>query len=60
MARRTNMEDYDKVQKAEDLDRIVRDKREQKRATKQKAKQRNRRYGKRMLNQLRQFGMDDD
>jgi len=60
MARRTNMEDYNEVQKADDLDRIVRDKRQRKRATKQKVKQRNRRYGKRMLSKLLQFGIDED
>ena len=54
------MEDYNEVQKADDLDRIVRDKRQRKRATKQKAKQRNRRYGKRMLSKLLQFGIDED
>lgn len=49
MAKRTAQTHHDRFTRAEDMDRIVQDKREDKRASKQKAIQRNRRYEKRML-----------
>jgi uncharacterized protein (DUF2336 family) len=52
MGRRTHVEDYEKIGKADDLDQLVRDKRSGKRATKQKAKRRNRHYAKTLLKHL--------
>ena len=47
--RRTRMQDYEKVDKATDLERVVNDKRKQKRASKSKAVRRNRRYQNNLL-----------
>jgi len=43
------MQDYEKVDKATDLERVVNDKRKQKRASKSKAVRRNRRYQNNLL-----------
>ena len=52
MARRTQIDDYTKVNKANDLEQIVKDKREGKRATKKKQKRRNRHYVRTLLKHL--------
>lgn len=52
MPKRTAQTHDDQFTRTEDMDRIVQDKREDKRASKQKATQRNRRYEKRMLRHL--------
>ena len=57
MSKRTAQMHHDRFTRAEDMDRIVQDKREDKRASKQKAIQRNRRYEKRML---RHLGREDE
>jgi hypothetical protein len=55
------MQDYEKVDKATDLERIVNDKRKQKRATKSKAVRRNRRYQNKLLSFLtRNFQGESD
>lgn len=50
--RRTRIQDFRKVEEAKDLDSVVNDKRVGKRANKQKAKQRNRRYQNKLLKYL--------
>jgi len=50
--KRTQIEDYTRIEKAEDLELLVRDKRTSKRASKQKAKRRNRHYQKDLLKKL--------
>lgn len=52
--RRTRVQDYKKINEASDLDLIVKDKRKGKRANKQKAKRRNRRYENNLLKHLAQ------
>ena len=52
--RRTRVQDYKKINEASDLDLIVKDKRKGKRANKQKAKRRNRRYENNLLKHLTQ------
>jgi len=52
MPKRTSQTHHDRFTQAEDMNRIVQDKREDKRASKQKATQRNRRYEKRLLRHL--------
>ena len=55
------MQDYEKVDKATDLERIVNDKRKQKRASKSKAVRRNRRYQNKLLSFLtRNFQGESD
>lgn len=59
--RRTRIQDYKRIKKADDLDEVVHDKRRDKRATKKKAKRRNRHYEKDLLRQLRKnFDHDID
>jgi len=59
--RRTRIQDYEKVDKATDLERIVNDKRKQKRASKSKAVRRNRRYQNNLLSILiRNFRGESD
>lgn len=60
MAKRTQINDFEHIEQAEDLERMVRDKRRQKRANKKKAKQRNRRYEKRLLQHLRKYGTEEE
>ena len=43
--RRTQIQDFEKIDQAKDLDDLVKDKRTGKRANKKKAKRRNRYYG---------------
>ena len=50
--KRTQIQDFHKIEQAEDLQRIVKDKRKGKRANKQKAKRRNRHYQKSLLRHL--------
>ena len=54
MGKRTQIEDYKKVNNAADLDQVVRDKRTAKRANKKKAKRRNRHYVKTLLRHLKE------
>jgi len=56
VAKRTSQTHHDLLTKAEDIEGIVQDKREGKRASKQKAVQRNRRYEKRMLSHMGREG----
>ena len=59
--RRTRIQDYEKVDKATDLERIVNDKRKQKRASKSKTVRRNRRYQNNLLSFLiRNFRGESD
>ncbi|MCH1594941.1 MAG: hypothetical protein L7S42_00310 [Flavobacteriaceae bacterium] len=59
--RRTRIEDYKEVDKADDLERIVNDKRKNKRASKKKGTRRNRRYQNKLLSFLsRGFSSDSD
>lgn len=50
--KRTQIEDFEKIEKAGDLEEVVRDKRKGKRASKEKAKRRNRHYQKTLLKHL--------
>ena len=50
--KRTQMQDFLEIEQAEDLQRIVKDKRKGKRANKRKAKRRNRHYQKSLLKHL--------
>lgn len=47
--KRTQIQDFEKIDQAKDLDDIVQDKRTGKRANKKKAKRRNRHYGRTLL-----------
>lgn len=59
--RRTRIQDYKKVDKADDLERIVNDKRKDKRASKKKGTRRNRRYQNNLLSFLsKSFNSDSD
>ncbi len=59
--RRTRIQDYKKVDKADDLERIVNDKRKNKRASKKKGTRRNRRYQNKLLSFLsKSFNSDSD
>ncbi|MEM0992634.1 MAG: hypothetical protein AAF847_11495 [Bacteroidota bacterium] len=60
MAKRTQISDFEKIEQAEDLGRYVKDKRTRKRANKQKQNQRNRRYEKRLLQKIKQYGVEDE
>ena len=64
MPRRTNLQDAQKIEVASDVDDVVTDKREQWRANSAKARRRQRRYKKRMTDQLIHYsnivGGDDD
>ena len=59
MPKRTSPRDAHLIGRAEDVSRVVRDKRGEKRANKQKATQRNRRYENRLLRHLRAYGEED-
>jgi hypothetical protein len=50
--KRTQIEDFKKIEVATDLELLVKDKRKGKRANKQKANRRNRHYSKDLLKQL--------
>ncbi|MEM1214953.1 MAG: hypothetical protein AAGJ82_04675 [Bacteroidota bacterium] len=60
MAKRTQITDADKIERVEDVERLVKDKRTGKRANKQKAKQRQRHYVKTMLRQWRNHSSTDE
>lgn len=47
--KRTQIQDFEKIDQAKDLDDLVKDKRKGKRANKKKAKRRNRNYGRTLL-----------
>jgi|TARA_B110000977_G_scaffold138713_1_gene176153 hypothetical protein len=59
MPRRTYEKDAQFIEVADDLDEIVKDKRESWRANSSKANQRQRRYKKRLTKQLLQFDYDE-
>ena len=59
MPRRTYEKDARFIEVADDLDEIVKDKRESWRANSSKASQRQRRYKKRLTKQLLQFDYDE-
>lgn len=50
--KRTQIDDYKKIENADDLEEVVKDKRTAKRANKKKARRRNRHYNKNLLRQL--------
>lgn len=50
--KRTRIDDYAKIDHADDLEKVVRDKRKGKRANKKKAKRRDRHYQKTLLKHL--------
>ena len=50
--KRTQIQDFEKIEQAKDLEDLVKDKRIGKRANKKKANQRNRHYGKNLLRHL--------
>jgi len=52
MAKRTQIEDYKEVEDTDDLERVVKDKREGKRANKRKQHRRQRHYVKTLLRHL--------
>lgn len=59
--RRTRIQDYKEVDKADDLERIVNDKRKNKRASKKKGTRRDRRYQNKLLSFLsKSFNSDSD
>ncbi len=60
MAKRTQISDFQKIQKADDLERIVKDKREHKRANKKKRSQRNRHYEKALLRNFQKYGHGEE
>jgi len=51
--KRTQIQDFDKIEQAKDLEDLVKDKRVGKRANKKKANRRNRHYGKDLLRHLK-------
>jgi hypothetical protein len=52
--KRTQIQDFEKIDQAKDLDDIVKDKRTGKRANKKKAKRRNRHYGRTLLKHFKE------
>ncbi|MEM6830903.1 MAG: hypothetical protein AAF551_10345 [Bacteroidota bacterium] len=50
--KRTQIGDFKRIEKSDDLERIVKDKRTDKRASKEKGKRRNRHYTKALLKHL--------
>ncbi|MEM8592128.1 MAG: hypothetical protein AAGF13_06335 [Pseudomonadota bacterium] len=60
MARRTSPKDARFVETADDLEDVVADKREGWRATPEKARRRQRRYKKRLIEELMRQAQDDD
>lgn len=59
MPKRTQISDYQKITRADDLERIVKDKRVGKRANKKKQIQRNRHYEKTLLRNLQRRGIEE-
>ena len=60
MPRMTSLRDATRVERADDLDEVVQDKREGWRATAAKARRRQRRYTKRMTEELARLAQDDE
>ncbi|MEM6760340.1 MAG: hypothetical protein AAF601_12760 [Pseudomonadota bacterium] len=60
MPKRTTLSDAAKIDAADDIDDVVQDKREGWRATPAKARRRNRRYAKRMTEELARLARDGD
>jgi hypothetical protein len=59
--KRTQIQDFEKIEQAQDLEDLVKDKRVDKRANKKKANRRNRHYGKDLLRHLKaNLQRDDD
>lgn len=59
MAKRTQINDYQKIETSTDLNHLVQDKRAGKRANSKKAKRRNRHYVKTLLNHLKEDSNDE-
>jgi len=53
--KRTQIQDFGKIEQAKDLEDLVKDKRVGKRANKKKANRRNRHYGKDLLRHLKEY-----
>ncbi|MEN0004491.1 MAG: hypothetical protein AAF798_10115 [Bacteroidota bacterium] len=60
MAKRTQIGDFKKIQRADDLEQIVKDKRKDKRANKKKAVQRNRHYERALLRKFRGYTISEE
>ena len=60
MTRRTYEADAEQIETADDLDDLVQDKREGWRANSSKARRRQRRYKKRLINELLKIDYSDD
>lgn len=58
MARRTSLNDANLIDQAQDLERIVKDKRAQSRANNAKARRRQRRYKKKLIAELPRISAD--
>ena len=59
MPKRTSLKDANRVESADDRDEVVQDKREGWRATAAKARRRQRRYTKRMTDEIARLARDD-
>lgn len=59
MPKRTSLKDAKRIERADDLDAYVQDKREGWRATAAKARRRQRRYSKRMIDEIARLAQDD-
>ena len=59
MPKRTQIGDYEKVERADDLEQLVKDKRSGKRANKEKGNRRNRHYAKTLLRHLSDQANED-
>jgi len=60
MPRRTQIKDFRKIENADDIKRMVKDKRVDKRANKKKIVQRNRHYEKTLLRNFRIYGSEEE
>ncbi|MCH2165685.1 MAG: hypothetical protein MK098_13675 [Marinovum sp.] len=60
MPKRTNLDDAKNVEHVDDLGEVVQDKRQEWRATAAKARRRQRRYTKRMTEELARLARDND
>ena len=59
MPKRTSLKDAKRIERADDVDDYVQDKRESWRATAAKARRRQRRYSKRMIDEITRLAQDD-
>ena len=59
MPKRTSLKDAKRIERADDLDEYVQDKREGWRATAAKVRRRQRRYSKRMIDEIARLAQDD-